>query len=238
MERGVLNFLYCKWGEWHSVSLRKPWVKPHICWESGSLAWNSRRLFPPCNLFTQATRGKTPVSYFVCVCVESRLDTNLGLTSPFQTSGTLLTLSLSLFHTSHPIKAQTMDDNRDFAWEKPAWATKGPGLRKTGRGDQMVNGGDLAAPITDLPHMDKNGPFRKPGWTGDVDKIEKPTEDLAKPITSLPHSGNNKSLEFEKPDWTKKPVLHASDKGEALKSGKEIARPIGGIKPVEDDYDD
>ncbi|KAL7578788.1 hypothetical protein ACA910_016012 [Epithemia clementina (nom. ined.)] len=129
-----------------------------------------------------------------------------------------------------------MDDNRDFAWEKPAWATQGPGLRKTGRGEQMVGGRDLAAPITTLPHLNKDGPFEKPQWTGEVDKIPKPTTDLAKPITSLPHSGD-KSLEFQKPEWTKKPVLHESDKGQALKSGKEIARPIGGIKPVED-FDD
>ena len=131
-----------------------------------------------------------------------------------------------------------MEDDRDLSWQKPDWATKGPGLRKTGRGQEMISGRDLAAPITDLPHMDKSGPFRKPGWTEDVAHIDKPTEDLAKPITSLPHSGVNKDLEFEKPDWTKKPVLHSSDKGELLKSGREIARPIGGIKPVEDEYDD
>lgn len=129
-----------------------------------------------------------------------------------------------------------MADDRDFAWEKPAWATKGPGLRKTNRGQGMVNGQDLAAPITLLPHLNKDGPFQKPEWTEEVAHIEKPSSDLARPITSLPHSGN-KDLEFEKPDWVKNPVLHESDKGAALKSGKEIARPIGGIKPV-DDFDD
>lgn len=133
-------------------------------------------------------------------------------------------------------KSSNMEDDRDFSWEKPAWAKNGPGLRKTGRGQEMVGGRDLAAPITLLPHLNKDGPFQKPEWTEEVEKLEKPTSDLAKPITSLPHSGN-KALEFEKPEWTKKPVLHTSDKGAALKSGKEIARPIGGIKPVEE-FDD
>eukprot|EP00522_Entomoneis_paludosa_P015431 CAMPEP_0172444066 /NCGR_PEP_ID=MMETSP1065-20121228/4195_1 /TAXON_ID=265537 /ORGANISM="Amphiprora paludosa, Strain CCMP125" /LENGTH=124 /DNA_ID=CAMNT_0013194485 /DNA_START=47 /DNA_END=421 /DNA_ORIENTATION=+ len=124
-----------------------------------------------------------------------------------------------------------MAEHSDITWEKPAWA-KGATLKKTGRGDAVKQGGNLAAPITDLPHQEKQN-FEKPGWTGDVEHIEKPQSDLAKPITNIRETGD-KNLEFEKPEWTKKKVLKDSGKGEAIKSGKEIARPIGGIKPVEE----
>jgi hypothetical protein len=68
----------------------------------------------------------------------------------------------------------------EIGWEKPAW-TKGAGLRKTGRGDVVKTEDSLAVPITDLPHikgMDANN-FEKPGWTGEVEKMEKPTMNLA-----------------------------------------------------------
>jgi hypothetical protein len=124
------------------------------------------------------------------------------------------------------------DEERDLSWQKPDWAKKGPALRSTGRADQM-KAGDLASPITSLPHQKDNGPFKKPEWTEDVSQMDVPTGDLAKPITSLPHSGN-KDLSFQKPSWTTSSPVKATAKGEAMKSGKEIARPIGGIKPVED----
>ena len=128
------------------------------------------------------------------------------------------------------------DDDANIGWEKPDW-TKGAGLKKTGRADKMVGDGNLAAPITSLPHQKVDGPFEKPEWTGDVAHMHKPTEDLAKPITNLPHDPNaktcDKTLEFAKPEWTKNPNLANTKKGEALKSGAEIARPIGGIKAVE-----
>jgi hypothetical protein len=38
-------------------------------------------------------------------------------------------------------------------------------------------------------------------------------------------------LAWEKPEWTKKPVLRNTSKGAKLKEGGEIAR--GGIRPVE-----
>ena len=73
-------------------------------------------------------------------------------------------------------------------------------------------------------------------WTETVPHVPKPTGDLAKPITSLPHTEELKGndLAFQKPEWTKDAGLSQTGKGAALKDGKEIARPIGGIKPVED----
>ena len=93
--------------------------------------------------------------------------------------------------------------------------------------------GDLAAPITSLPHQNTDGPFQKPEWTGGVNPNAHPTGDLAKPITGLPQAGDN-NLAFQKPDWTKDNGVKSTKKGEALKAGMEISRPIGGIKPVED----
>jgi hypothetical protein len=123
------------------------------------------------------------------------------------------------------------DDDRDLSWQKPDW-TKNTKLRPTGKADKLKEG-DLAKPITMLPHMKEDGPFEKPQWTGEV-KQEKNIADPAKPITSLPHAGET-DLSFQKPDWTKENKLRGTGKGDALKSGKEIARPIGGIKPVEDE---
>jgi hypothetical protein len=123
------------------------------------------------------------------------------------------------------------DDQKEFGWEKPAWAT-GTKLKKTGK--SVTD--NLAKPITDLPHM-KDGAapgFEKPQWTGEVKEDKGIHGDLAKPITNAPHGGADPNLQFQKPDWTKEPVLHTTSKGEKLKEGKEIARPIGGIKPVSD----
>jgi hypothetical protein len=127
-------------------------------------------------------------------------------------------------------------EEQDLSWKKPDWATNGPKLKSTGKGDEVKSGGNLAAPITNLPHQKEDGPFQKPEWTGDVANKESTIDgDLAKPITNLPHADvKGANLAFEKPDWTKQPVLKSSNKGEALKSGAEIARPIGGIKPVDD----
>lgn len=123
------------------------------------------------------------------------------------------------------------DDDRDLSWQKPDW-TKNTKLKATGKADMMKDG-NLASPITSLPHQKEDGPFDKPDWTEDVKGAPRPEGALEKPITALPHGAGGKDLAFQKPDWTKNAGLQATGKGEALKSGKEIARPIGGIKPVE-----
>lgn len=131
-----------------------------------------------------------------------------------------------------------MEDDKDLSWKKPDWTTNVK-LRSTGKADIVKQGGTLAAPITELPHVKKEDlDFKKPEWTEEVSAKEgtRIQGDLAKPITSLPHTGvPDKDLSFAKPDWTQKPVLKESSKGSALKTGKDIARPIGGIKPVDDE---
>ena len=125
------------------------------------------------------------------------------------------------------------DDDKDLSWKKPDWTTNTK-LRSTGMADVVKKGGNLAAPITNLPHQMDDGPFSKPEWTDVVKPEERQLEEnLAKPITTLPHTDGGNDLSFKKPDWTKNPVLKESGKGEALKQGKEIARPIGGIKAVD-----
>lgn len=120
------------------------------------------------------------------------------------------------------------EEDKDLSWEKPAWAKNGPGLRKTGAN---AASGKLEKEITMLPHQKDDGPFSKPEWTADVGDMPKPEDNLAKPITTATTDGNS----WEKPDWTKKPVLKGTGKGDKLRTGKDIARPIGGIKAVEDE---
>jgi hypothetical protein len=84
-----------------------------------------------------------------------------------------------------------MVDDKDLAWEKPAWATGGGGLKKTGAGDKMKGDGNLAKDVT--------------------------------------MATQKKEIDFEKPTWTAEPGL--ANTGKDLKSGLDIARPIGGIKP-------
>jgi hypothetical protein len=124
------------------------------------------------------------------------------------------------------------DDEKEFGWEKPAWAT-GTNLKKTGK----TPAADLAKPITNLPHL-KTGDapgFEKPQWTAEVKEDKGIEGDLAKPITNLPHGGvADPNLQFQKPEWTKEAGLHNTGKGDKLKEGKDIARPIGGIKPIAD----
>jgi hypothetical protein len=139
-----------------------------------------------------------------------------------------------LHQTTNPIQQQkttTMPHEipEDLAWQKPDW-TKNTKLRSTGKSAAE----NLAKPITTLPHQKEDGPFEKPQWTGDVQQSSVGDNNLAKPITELAH-GADASLAFQKPDWTKNPGLHGTEKGQKLKQGAEIARPIGGIKAVDVD---
>lgn len=135
-------------------------------------------------------------------------------------------------HSTPFIKMPNYEEEQDLSWEKPSWATSTK-LKSTGKAHLMKTEGNLAGPITNLPHSNKDGPFSKPEWTGDH-KESNVHGDLAKPITNLPHSGGGKNLSFEKPAWTTNAGLKGTGKGDALKNGQEIARPIGGIRPIDD----
>lgn len=177
-----------------------------------------------------------------------------------------------------------VDGRLDVSWTKPDWAATGPKLRSTGKSAA----GNLAKPITNLPHMNKNysddddnnignttenatatnasavpvsrpapprkaaskiickapepdnrdGQTKRPqraAYPKSPGKGKKPsvTRELPPP-TALDGDDEHKPIEWEKPDWAKKRVLRSTSKTETLYSGKDIARPIGGIRPVED----
>lgn len=124
------------------------------------------------------------------------------------------------------------ETDADLSWKKPDWTTNTK-LRPTGKSAA----GNLAKPITNLPHQkDEDTPgFSKPEWTEEVagKTTELGDKSLAKPITALAH-GADPNLAFQKPEWTKDNKLNNTGKGDKLKSGQDISRPIGGIRPVED----
>lgn len=77
-------------------------------------------------------------------------------------------------------------------------------MRATGKGEKLKTDGNLAAPITSLPHQKQEGPFSKPDWTGPVQNQtpNRPQGKLEKPITELPHvaaAAEEKDLTFKKP---------------------------------------
>ena len=179
----------------------------------------------------------------------------------------------------------------DISWTKPDWAASGPKLRSTGKSAAE----NLAKPITNLPHMNKNcidddnnnnnNNYCNENITNnnteaaaaledsfssrkaaskiickapEPDYLEAQTEQpkpsaypkspgkgsIKKPVMAralpppaaldLTADDEHKPIEWEKPDWAKKRVLRATSKTETLYSGKDIARPIGGIRPLED----
>ena len=57
--------------------------------------------------------------------------------------------------------ATMADDDRDLSWKKPDW-TKNTKLKATGKAEKM-KAGDLASPITSLPHQKEDGTILKAG---------------------------------------------------------------------------
>lgn len=58
-----------------------------------------------------------------------------------------------------------LEEDPDLAWEKPEWC-KNRKLRPTGKADVLKTQGNLAKPITALPHTgEKDLSFQKPEWT-------------------------------------------------------------------------
>ena len=174
------------------------------------------------------------------------------------------------------------DGRLDVSWTKPDWAASGPKLRSTGKSAAE----NLAKPITNLPHMNKDysvddddscskneksaannasaAPVARPapprkaaskiickapepnhrdGQTERTKQVVypkspgkgiKPSVARELPPPTALDGDEHKPIEWEKPDWATKRVLRSTSKTETLYSGKDIARPIGGIRPVED----
>lgn len=54
------------------------------------------------------------------------------------------------------------------------------------------------------------------------------------PVAAAVDDSSLPSIEWEKPEWTKKKVLRDTSRSEKIKSGQKLERPIGGIKPLDD----
>jgi hypothetical protein len=152
---------------------------------------------------------------------------------------------------SLPVAKDPQSPGKNIGWEKPSWAQKGPPkLRSTGKGEVLKTSGNLAAPITNLPHLKEA--FAKPEWLLDEERqklrdgfskqladkggrFERPVTSLPTTVTGSTSGSSSKEIGWAKPDWAtaKGSQLKGSDQGEKLRSGETISRPIGGIKPIE-----
>lgn len=99
-------------------------------------------------------------------------------------------------------------------------------------------------PVTVDDNEPKDYAWEKPSWakngpklraTGKADKMK--AGNLAAPVTNIRDyvATEKQELDFQRPDLSKDKLLKGTTKGEALKTGGDIARPIGGIKQVEED---
>jgi hypothetical protein len=183
--------------------------------------------------------------------------------------------------------ARDEEHRSDVEWEKPDW-TKNKNLRSTGKSPS----GNLAKPITNLPHIVHHNatpgsapvptavttptttlksfqhPPKSPKSSGKtIPTTPKSPKASGKTIPMAPKSApqpprtkysittpppvNASSssttsddsgdstlpkIEWEKPEWAKKKVLRATSKTETVFSGGKIERPIGGIRPVDDKF--
>lgn len=119
-------------------------------------------------------------------------------------------------------------------------------LRSTEGGTKVRQGENLAAPVTQATVL-KKYEWEKPEWAKARKTQDSEPADPAKPITHIEkdegrdvNNAANKSLlkpalsaeekkkkfEWEKPSWAQKPVLRKTDKGEVVRSGDNLARPI------------
>lgn len=127
--------------------------------------------------------------------------------------------------------AEVAAENKDLSFKKPDW-TMNTKLKSTGKADALKSG-QLEKPITALPHMGKNYEGNEATMLEKSNAAQdSPTH--VEPPPSESDADDGKNIVWEKPDWTKKPVLKETAKGEKLKSGAVLSRPIGGIKPVEE----
>jgi hypothetical protein len=124
--------------------------------------------------------------------------------------------------------------SKSYEWEKPEWSSgRLRPLRSTRRSEEVKEGGDVAQPITDIPKK-----------SSDVNEIANPDVVLRKmrsPVVKQQSGDMNvygkKTTEWEKPAWTKM-KLGSTRKGEVIKSGQNLEKPItfpNGKGPVVDE---
>lgn len=130
-------------------------------------------------------------------------------------------------------------EHREYGWEKPDWTTKD--LRPTGR--NVKDGSTLAKPVTLIANVvgtEQHLSWERPAWTKQTLKVTekgqraKNGETLAAPVTNIAHvAAETADYQFQKPEWTRNAGLRSTGKFERLQEGKDIVRPIGGIKHID-----
>ena len=122
--------------------------------------------------------------------------------------------------------ARNIVKQKEYAWKKPEWALNST-LRSTEAGEKVKNGGDLQAPITQLPHLKHT--------ESDTEEVENVQADenvdeqaeqsqnesvetkKAEPLTAVA-----KKCAWEKPEWAKQPMLRSTKAGQAVKTGGNL----------------
>jgi hypothetical protein len=137
-------------------------------------------------------------------------------------------------------KSSPPSDDSIGVWEKPEW-TKNSKLRSTGKSPS----GNLAKPITSLPRIAAPKSPPKTNTTTATISAPKtaPQPPRKKYTAATPPPVNARSVDdddvpdkigWEKPEWTKRKLLRQTSKSATVFSGGRIERPIGGIRPIEE----
>lgn len=116
-------------------------------------------------------------------------------------------------------------EHRVYAWEKPAWAANNT-LRKSGLGDAILKGENLAQPITDKEKILKSGKVKweKPEWAKNEEEGSGGTEDGAAKeelIRKIQEGGLN--LPSKRKGGSR---LKITLNGSTLRDGSDIVKPI------------
>lgn len=121
----------------------------------------------------------------------------------------LLAAAANRLYENEPAKI-----SKSYEWEKPSWAKENK-LKKTEKGQAVKKGVDLQGPITQAPHLKDS-------------KSSIPQQEPKKKLKHKAPASPSKTskIEWEKPDWTKKPKLKKTEKGQAVKKGADLQRPI------------
>ncbi|GKY90999.1 hypothetical protein MPSEU_000072700 [Mayamaea pseudoterrestris] len=107
-------------------------------------------------------------------------------------------------------------------WEKPAWAMGTKPLKTSEFSEQLRSGDDLARPITFFNGRDESESAEANGM---IVNLSGSSGNRIKPVDS--------KIEWTKPAWSEKVNLRETNNGEKLHQGREIAKPIGGIRAPE-----
>ena len=153
-----------------------------------------------------------------------------------------------------PTTAATQIKKYEFA--KPEWATTGPKLRGTGKGEALKSGAKLERDIGGIKTVASDDSCFKPDVTNDGSALKRENGEIlmqdinvVAPITHLNRtrsddlseerkppsrsgSGMEKKIEWEKPEWAKRSMTRQTEQGAAIKKGESLSKPITSLPDV------